>query len=72
MVPGWAVLEATASVRAVLVPQLLLAVTDTLPVVNPEGKVTEIEVVPSPPLMTALAGTVQLYEVAPVVEAEQV
>ena len=72
MVPGCAVAERTASVRAVLAPQLLLAVTDTLPVRNPAGKVTDTEVVPCPLLMVAPVGTVQLYELAPVVEAGQV
>jgi hypothetical protein len=44
--PGWAVVDRTASVLAVLVPQELEAVTETFPVANPAGKVTDTEVVP--------------------------
>jgi len=70
----------TASMLAPLVPQLLLAVTVTLPDVVP--MVTVIEVVPVPAVIVAPAGTVQVYEVAlataameytlPVVEAHAV
>ena len=52
-----------ANVCAALVPQLLLAATEILPLVVP--KVITMPVVPCPDVMVAPAGTVQLYEVAP-------
>ena len=60
MFPGWEVTERTVRLVAVLFPQLVPALTVTLPEVYPEGNVTEIEVVPCPLLITAPLGTVQL------------
>ena len=48
---------------AALVPQLLVAVTEILPAVDPI--VTVIAFVPEPLVIVAPAGTVQLYDVAP-------
>lgn len=50
--------------RAVLVPQAFDAVTQILPLVAPAVMV--MEVVPCPEVMVVPAGTVQLYDVAPV------
>ncbi len=72
MLAGAAGTERTVSERAVLLPQPLVAATFTVPLTKPAGKVTEMELVPSPLLMIALAGTVQLYDDAPVVETGQV
>jgi len=49
---------ATASVRAVLDPQELSAVTETLPELVPN--VTVMEVVPDPEVIEAPVGTVQV------------
>jgi hypothetical protein len=49
---------ATASVRAVLEPQELSAVTETLPELVPN--VTVMEVVPDPEVIEAPVGTVQV------------
>jgi len=68
IVPGWAGAEftVTASVRAVLEPLALLAVTDMLPELDP--KVTVMEVVPDPAVIEAPLGTLHVYPVAPVTE----
>ena len=61
-VPG-AGLTATVKVDAGLDPHVFDAVTPIFP--EEEPKVTEMDVVPWPELITAPAGVVQLYEVAP-------
>ena len=60
IVPGWAgaVAIMMALVLAALLPDALSAVTVTLPAVEP--KVTVIEVVPSPAVIEAPVGTVQV------------
>ncbi len=60
MVEGVAGLDKMLSVRALLVPQLLVAVTLRVPEVNDAEKLTVTELVPWPLLMDALAGAVQL------------
>ena len=61
-VPGCTV---TASVFAVLLPQLLFAVTVILPLLLYAPVVTVMEVVPCPPVIDHPVGTVHVYEVAP-------
>ena len=46
MVPGWAVLAATASAFATELPQAEFAVTVTEPETKVDGNVTEMAVVP--------------------------
>lgn len=63
MVPGVAGvpgLTDTANVLALLVPQLLVAVTVILPFWPAVPAVTVIELVPAPPVIVHPAGTVQL------------
>ena len=57
-VAGVAGLTVTANVFAALVPQLLLAVTLTLPFCPAVPDVTVIEIVPCPPVILQPAGTV--------------
>ena len=64
-----AVLIVMVALLAELVPQLLVAVTETVPAVDPME--TVIEFVPAPEVMVAPAGTVQLYDVAPATEATE-
>jgi hypothetical protein len=66
MVPGAAggpLTTETARQLAALVPQVFVAVTQTLPAVVPQF--TIIDVVPCPETIVAPAGTVHVYEVAP-------
>ena len=53
-------------------PQALTAFTVTVPLVYDAGSVTFMELVPRPELITDPVGTVQSYEVAPLVETVQV
>ena len=57
---GVAGLDRMLSVLAPLVPQLLVAVTFSVPVVNDAEKLTVTALVPCPLAMDALAGAVQL------------
>jgi hypothetical protein len=52
-----------------LLPQLLFAVTQIFPVENEVPKLTVTEVVPCPETIVAPVGTVQVYDVAPVMDA---
>ncbi len=56
-VPGF---DKMLRVCATLVPQLLLAVTESVPDVNDPEKLTVTVLVPCPVLIDALAGAVQL------------
>ena len=58
------VVSTMAEQLALLEPQALYAVTQTLPLVA--SKLTVMEFVPCPVAMVAPEGTVQLYPVAPV------
>jgi hypothetical protein len=60
MVPGVAGTDRTVTDLAVLVEQALAATTETVPEINPAGKVTEMLFVPAPEFKAALAGMVQL------------
>ena len=58
--PGTAGLDIIANVLAVLAPQPLFALTDSVPDVNAAKKLTVTKLVPCPLAMVALAGAVQL------------
>ncbi len=60
MLPGCAVLEATASALAVEDPQAELAVTEILAVLKVAGKLMLTVLVPCPLTSTSPAGTVQV------------
>ena len=60
MVPGWAVLEEILRDFALEDPHEEFAVTLTVPETKVVGKVTEMEEVPKPLLITAPVGTVQV------------
>ena len=60
MTEGVAGLDKMLSVRAPLVPQLLVAVTLRVPEVHDAEKLTVTEFVPCPLAIDALAGAVQL------------
>ncbi len=62
MAPGVDGEDRIDKVFAALEPQVLFAVTLIVPVVNGVGKVTLMEAVPCPLLITEPAGTDQVYE----------
>ena len=62
--PGFAGTDFRSRVFAALIPQLLEAVTEILPVVKPAPKRTVAEVVPCPAVTVAPVGVVQLYVTA--------
>lgn len=62
MAPGVVGVDRIDKVFAVLEPQALFAVTLIVPDVNGVGRVTLMEVVPCPLLITEPAGTAQVYE----------
>ncbi len=62
MEPGVVGVDRIDKVFAALEPQALFAVTLIVPDVNGVGKVTLIEAVPCPLLITEPAGTDQVYE----------
>ena len=62
MVPGVVGFERIDNVFARLEPQVLFEVTLIVPDVNGVGRVTFIEAVPCPLLITEPAGTDQVYE----------
>ena len=72
IVPGCANTDLTVTNLATLSPQVLDAFTDTAPETNGVGNRTVILLVPAPANIVAPVGTVQLYPVAPVVEAVHV
>ena len=59
----------SANELALLAPQLFCAVTDTLPEMALQVKLTVIEVVPTPEVIVTPAGTVQLYKEDPATAA---
>ena len=67
MIPGVAGVVAMVMVLRALEPQALFAFTDSVPPVNPEVTFSTMLVVPCPLAMLVPVGTVQVYDVAPVI-----